>query len=72
MILIDNYNYWSELNISKEEYLPLKVLSSNKDIILQKAEKGNKVLLVNEADHIKRMKDVSKFKEILRLTETYL
>ena len=72
MILIDNYNYWSELNISKEEYLPLKVLSSNKDIILQKAEKGNKVLLVHEADHIKRMKNVSKFKEILRLTETYL
>ena len=72
MILIDNYNYWSELNISKEEYLALKGFSSNKDIILQKTDKGNSVLLVNKADYIKRMKDVSKFKEILRLTETYL
>ena len=72
MILIDNYNYWSELNISKEEYLALKGFSSNKDIILQKMDKGNSVLLVNKADYIKRMKDVSKFKEILRLTETYL
>ena len=72
MIIIDNYNYWSELNISKEEYLALKGFSSNKDIILQKTDKGNSVLLVNKADYIKRMKDVSKFKEILRLTETYL
>ena len=72
MILIDNYNYWSELNISKEEYLALKGFSSNKDIILQKTDKGNSILLVNKADYIKRMKDVSKFKEILRLTETYL
>ena len=41
---------------------------SNKDIILQKADKENSVVLVNEADYIKRMRelfsDVSKFKEI--------
>ena len=30
----DNYNFWNELNISKEEFLELKGLSSNKDIIL--------------------------------------
>ena len=64
----DNYNFWNELNISKEEFLALKGLSSNKDIILQKADKGNSVVLVNKADYTKRMKellsDVSKFKEI--------
>ena len=64
----DNYNFWNELNINKEEYLALKGLSSNKNIILQKADKGNSVVLVNKADYIKRMKellsDVSKFKEI--------
>ena len=64
----DNYNFWTELNINKEEYLALKGLSSNKNIILQKADKGNSVVLVNKADYIKRMKellpDVSKFKEI--------
>ena len=60
--------FWNELNINKEEYLALKGLSSNKNIILQKADKGNSVVLVNKADYIKRMKellsDVSKFKEI--------
>ena len=46
----------------------MKGLSSNKDIILQKVDKGNSVVLVNKADYTKRMKellsDVSKFKEI--------
>ena len=64
----DNYNFRSELNISKEEYLTFKALSSNKDIVLQKAGKGNSVVLINKADYIERMKellsDVSKFKEI--------
>ena len=64
----DNYNFWSELNISKEEYLPLKGLPTNKDIILQKTDEGNSIVLVNKGDYIKRMKvllsDVSKFKEI--------
>ena len=44
----------------------MKGLSSNKDIILQKAYKGNLFVLVNKSDYIKRMKDllpdVSKFK----------
>ena len=64
----DNYNFWNELNISKEEFLALKGLSGNKDVILQKADKGNSVVLVNKADYTKRMKellsDASKFKEI--------
>ena len=64
----DNYNFWNELNISKEEFLALKGLSSNKDIILQKADKGNSVVLVNKADYAKRMKELlsnaSKFREI--------
>ena len=64
----DNYNFWNELNISKEELLALKGLSSNKGIILQKADKGNSVVLVNKADYAKRMKEplsnIRKFKEI--------
>ena len=67
----DNYNFWNELNINKEEYLALKGLSSNKNIILQKADKGNSVVLVNKADYIKRMKeflsDVSLKKLLLNL-----
>ena len=52
----DNYNFWSELNISKEEYLGLKGLPTNKDIILQKTDEGNSIVLVNKGDYIKRMK----------------
>ena len=66
--LFDNYNFWNELNISKKEFLALKGLSSNKDIILQTTDKCNSVVLINKADYTKRMKellsDVSKFKEI--------
>ena len=46
----------------------MKGLSSNKDIILQKADKGNSFFPVNKANYIKRIKellpDVSKFKEV--------
>ena len=52
----------------KKKFLTLKGLSSIKDIILQKADKGKSVVLVNKADYTKRMKelslDVKKFKEI--------
>ena len=48
--------------------MAFKGLSSNKDIILQKADKGNSVVLVNKADYNKRTKellsDLSKFTEI--------
>ena len=37
----DDYNFCNELNISKEEFFSLKGLSSNKNIILQKADKDN-------------------------------
>ena len=40
-LLFDNYNFWNKLNISKEQFLALKGLSSNEDIILQKVDKGN-------------------------------
>ena len=52
----DNYNFWNKLNISKEEFLALKGLSSNRDIILQKADKGNSVVLVIKVGYVKRMK----------------
>ena len=48
----ENYNFWNELNLNKDEFLALKGLSSNKDIILQKADKGNSAILVNKADCI--------------------
>ena len=64
----DNYKFWNELNIRKKEFLALKGSSSNKDIILQKEDRGNSVVLFNKTDYANRMKellsDASKFKEI--------
>ena len=64
----DNYSFWDELNISKEEHKTLKSLSTNKDLIIQKSDKGNSVVLLNRNDYIKRMNemlsDSSKFKKL--------
>ena len=64
----DNYSFWDELNISKEEHKALKSLSTNKDLIIQKSGKGNSVVLLNRNDYIKRMNemlsDSSKFKKL--------
>ena len=64
----DNCNFWAELTISKEEHKALKSLSANKDLIIQKSDKGNSVVLLNRSDYIKRMNemlsDSSKFKKL--------
>ena len=62
------YNFLKELNLSKSEYDALKNLSANKDIVIQKSDKGNSVVIVNRDDYIKRMQDMvndeSKFEKI--------
>ena len=66
--LYDNYSFWDKRNISKEEHVALKDLSANKDLIIQKLNKGNSVVLLNRNDYIKRLNemlsDSSKFKEL--------
>ena len=49
----DNYSFWDELNISKEEHVALKGLSANNNLIIQKSDKGNSVVLLNRTDYIK-------------------
>ena len=64
----DNYSFWDELNISKEEHVALKGLSTNNNLIIQKSDKGNSVVLLNRNDCIKRLNemlpDCSKFKKL--------
>ena len=53
------YSFWNELNISKEEHVALKGLSTSKDLlIIQKSGKGNSVVLLNRNDYIKRMSEM--------------
>ena len=64
----DNYSFWDESNISKEEHVTLKGLSANKDLIIQKSDKGNSATLLNRNDYIERLNemlsDSSKFKKL--------
>ena len=54
----DNYSFWDELNISKEEHVTLKGLSANKDLIIQKSDKGNSAALLNKNDYIERLNEM--------------
>ena len=72
----NRYNFLKELNLSLPEYEALKKLSSCKDIVIHKSDKGNSVVIVNHADYLKRMQDMvddtSKFEKIdVKLRKDY-
>ena len=49
----------NENNLSKEEHLALKDLIKNRDLVIQKADKGNTLVILNKNDYISRMKGYS-------------
>ena len=55
-------------NLSKEEHFALKNLVKNKDLIIQEADKGNTVVILNKNDYNLKMKkiltDASKFQKL--------
>ena len=65
---LDRYKFEDEINLTKEEMQILRDLSSREDIIIQKADKGNSVVILNKSDYLKRMKeilsDIDKFKKL--------
>ena len=52
------YNKNPQQNLSKKELEALAILSKNKDIVIQKFDKGNAVVIVDKETYIKRMKNV--------------
>ena len=56
----------SEKNLSKEEVKALNNLVENKDIVIQKTDKGNNVIILNRNDYISKLSQIlentSKFK----------
>ena len=62
------YNKSPQQNLSKEELAALINLSKNKDIIIQKSDKGNSVVIVDKDTYIKRIEnllsDQRKFKKV--------
>ena len=57
-----------ENNLNKAEFDTLKSLIRNKELIIQKTDKGNNVVLLNRKDYISKMKlilaDTSEFEKI--------
>ena len=52
------YNTNPQQNLSKKELEALAILSKNKDIVIQKFDKGNSVVIVDKETYIKRMKNI--------------
>ena len=46
-------------NLSNDELIALQNLSKNKDLIIQKSDKGNCVLIVDRQDYVKKMHSIS-------------
>lgn len=60
------YGFWDELNISEDDHVALKGMSTNKDLIIQK---GNSVVLLSSNDYLKPMNEIlcapSKFDKLV-------
>ena len=52
--------YYSNVpqSLSKEEVIALQNLSKNKNLILQKPDKGNSFVIVQRQDYLKKMNDI--------------
>ena len=65
-----------EQNLSKEELTTLTNLSKNKDIIIQKSDKGNSVVIVDKDTYVKRMEnllsDQRKFEKVTLKNDAFL
>ena len=64
----EKFKFKDELNVTPDELKAFKDLSSRKDIIIQKADKDNSVVILNKSDYIKRMtemlSDIDNFKKL--------
>ena len=53
-----NYNKNVPQHLSKEEFLALQNLRKNKNIVIQKSDKGNSVVIVDIADYLDKMENL--------------
>ena len=70
------YNKSTQENLSKEELAALASLNKNKDIVIQKSDKGNSVVIVDKEIYIKIMEnllsDQRKFERVALKTDAFL
>jgi len=65
---LNSYDPKLEQNLSKNEYQALQSLLKDENIVIQKSDKGNSVVILNKSDYVTRMEallaDTSKFKQL--------
>ena len=75
-LLIDLTNNNIPQILSKEEFIALQNLSKNKDLIIQKSDKGNSVVIVQRQDYLEKMNDIlsdqKKFSKVSLKDDTLL
>ena len=63
-----NYNYSVPQHLSKEKFEALKTLSKNCNLVIQKADKGNSVVIVEKYVYLRHMEtilsDLNKFAKV--------
>ena len=63
-------------NLSKEEFTALQNLSKNKDLIIQKSDKGNSAVIVQRQGYLEKMNDIlsdqKKFSKVSLKDDTLL
>ena len=63
-------------NLCKEEFIALQNLSKNKDLIIQKSDKDNPVVIVQRQDYLNKMNDIlsdqQKFSKVSLKDDTLL
>ena len=57
-----NYNNNVPQHLSKEEFLALQNLQKNRNIVIQKSDKGNSVVIVVKADYLDKMENLGNLK----------
>ena len=71
-----SYNSNKPQNLPKEEFIALQNLSKNKDLIIQKSDKGNSVVIVQRQDYLNKMTDIlndlQKFSKVSLKDDTLL
>ena len=74
--LFRQYKKNPQQNLSKQELTALTNLSKNKDIVIQKSDKGNSVVIVDKDTYIKRMEnllsDQRKFEKVTLKNDAFL
>ena len=68
------YNNNAHQSLSKEEFIALQNLSKNKDLIIQKSDKGNSAVIVQRQDYLMKMNDSGhkKFSKVSLKDDTLL